>query len=150
MESKSRPVKAKLSKVCLFEKVLGTRKLQEIEGPTPNRSISRGKNARVFLFCFVFPGTPNQRIWQGVHEFNGKTRTLMHQNVVSLSGGAPSFSRGPSPHLPEIWTPRPGGAAALNTRLRPPRPAGLPARTRLGPSLNRHRPLSPPPRPHGR
>ena len=39
-------------KVCRFEKVLGTRKLQEIEGPTPNRSISRGKNAICFvLFC---------------------------------------------------------------------------------------------------
>lgn len=52
VESKTRPVKAKLSKVCRFEKVLATRKFQETEGPTPNRSISRGRKA-VLFFCFV-------------------------------------------------------------------------------------------------
>lgn len=151
-ESKTRAVKAKLSKVCRFEKVLATRKRQETEGPTPDRSISRGRKAVSFFcwFFFFFPETPKQLIWQGVHEFNGKTRALMHQDVVSLSGGAPSFSNGPSLQLPEIWTPRPGEAADLNTRLRPLSSAGLPPRTRLGSSLNRHRPLSLPPRPHGR
>ena len=50
MESKTRPVKAKLSKVCRFEKVLGTRKLQETEGPSPNRSVSRGRKAVAVFF----------------------------------------------------------------------------------------------------
>ena len=139
-------------KVCRFEKVLGTRKLQEIEGPTPNRSISRGKNAICFvLFCFA--GNPKSE------DLARRARVQWeNKDTYAPERGLPLRRRPkllpwPFPSSPRDLDPKAGrGGGFKHTPPRPPTPspAGLPARTRLGPSLNRHRPLSLPPRPHGR
>lgn len=90
VESKTRPVKAKLSKVCRFEKVLATRKLQETEGPTPNRSISRGRKA-VLFFCFVFPKPQNSGFGKACTSSMGKQGHLCNR-TWSPSQGAPQAS----------------------------------------------------------
>lgn len=147
MESKSRPAKAKLSKVCRFEKV--TRKLQEIEGPTPNRSISRGRNA-VFLFCFS-GNTKSEDLARRARVQRENKDTYAPERGLPLRG-RPKLLPRPFPSSPRDLDSkaRRGGGFKHPPPPPSPSPAGLLARTRLGPSLNRHRPLSLPPRPHGR
>ena len=144
VESKTRPVKAKLSKVCRFEKVLGTRTLQETEGPTPNRSVSWGRKA-VFV-CLFFRNPKSGDLARRARVQWENKDTYAPGRGLPLRG-RPKLLPRPFPSAPRDLDPKAGRGGRFK---HPPPYPPAPRDSRLGPSLNRHRPLSLPPRPHGR
>lgn len=126
-ESKTRAVKAKLSKVCRFEKVLATRKRQETEGPTPDRSISRGRKAVSFFCCFFFfPRNPKTA------DLARRARVQWENKGTYAPGrglplrGRPKLLQRPFPSAPRDLDPKAGRGGRFKHPPPPPQLRGTP------------------------